>query len=85
MYAINKRSVKSKNMAFLLRCLFFIEAKYSFTISAVHLPGKLNIIADPLSRNNFSLFKHNLFSEFGIYPDKNPSKCLWPILKNNFL
>ena len=85
MYAINKRAVKSKTMCFLLRCLYFVEAKYSFAISAVHLPGKQNIIADPLSRDNFPLFRYNLFKLFGTYPDKNPSKCIWPIMENQFL
>ena len=85
MYAINKRTVKSKTMSFLLRCLYFVEAKYSFAISAIHLPGKENIIADPLSRNNFPLFKANLFKVFGTYPEKFQSKCKWPIMKNDFL
>ena len=34
-----------------LRTLFFIAARNNFTVSLVHLPGRLNCIADALSRN----------------------------------
>ncbi|KAL5475164.1 hypothetical protein EMCRGX_G027230 [Ephydatia muelleri] len=40
----------------LLRMLFFIAARNSFTVSLVHLPGKQNCIADALSRNQMSRF-----------------------------
>ena len=35
----------------LLRTLFFIAARNNFTVSLVHLPGRLNCIADALPRN----------------------------------
>jgi len=41
---------------YLLRCLSFITAKFELSFSAVHLPGRKNIIAVALSRNNLSLF-----------------------------
>ena len=40
----------------LLRTLFFIAAQHSFTVSLVHLTGRLNCIADALSRNQISRF-----------------------------
>ena len=46
----------------LLRCLFFIEARYGFEHSASHIAGKDNKAADALSRNQ-------LVSFFSIVPD----------------
>ena len=47
----------------LLRTLFFIAARNSFTVSLVHLPGRLNCIADVLSPQSnvtytFLTFEH---------------------------
>jgi hypothetical protein len=39
-----------------LKTLFFIAAQHSFTVSLVHLPGRLNCIADALSRKQISRF-----------------------------
>lgn len=36
-------------MAHLLRCLFYLEAKYNFMLSAVHVPGVENEAADAVS------------------------------------
>ncbi len=48
----------------LLRCLHFIAAKFNLLLSAVHLAGKANSLADALSRNNLTLFLTN-------YPQAN--------------
>ena len=40
----------------LLRCLFFMEAKYQFQCMAQHVQGRLNVAADALSRNHLSTF-----------------------------
>ena len=40
----------------LLRTLFFIATRHSFTFCPVHLPGRLNCIAEALSRNQISCF-----------------------------
>ena len=39
-----------------VRCLFFISEHFRFTVEAVHLPGKLNEVADALSRNYMHQF-----------------------------
>ena len=40
----------------LLRCIFFISAKFDFTLIAAHIPGQDNTLADAISRNNATLF-----------------------------
>ena len=40
----------------LIRCLHFITARFNIALSAVHLPGSENALADALSRNNLSHF-----------------------------
>ena len=44
----------------LMRCLYFIAAKFKLHISALHLAGKANTLADTLSRNNASHFLSTL-------------------------
>ena len=48
---IQARYCRDDNLMHLLRCLFFVEAKYSFTIVPEHVPGKHNFLADKISRN----------------------------------
>ena len=40
----------------LLRCLFFIRARFHLDVWAIHVPGVQNSLADALSRNNLHLF-----------------------------
>ena len=47
---------KDPLLAYMLRCLFFLEAKFDITLSATHVPGTENRTADSISRNNLSLF-----------------------------
>lgn len=49
----------------LMRCLYFIAAKFNLLISAVHLAGTANGLADALSRNNLPAFISN-------YPQASP-------------
>lgn len=51
-----KRHSKNPELMHLLRCLFFIEAEHSFTLSLIHIAGVENDLADDLSRNNLSSF-----------------------------
>ena len=43
-------------MMHLIRLLVFFAARFNFWFTASHIPGKQNILADTLSRNNVSLF-----------------------------
>ena len=53
---VNSFYSRDKDMMYLLRCLFFISQYHHFLVKAVHLPGKTNIVANTLSRNNISQF-----------------------------
>jgi len=52
-------------MMHIMRCLFFISEYYHLSLEAVHLPGKNNVAADALSRNNLPLF-------FQVSPEARP-------------
>ena len=47
---------KDLHLMHLIRLLVFFASKYNFWFTATHIPGKLNIAADALSRNNLSKF-----------------------------
>ncbi len=58
---INTGAAKDTLLAHLLRCLFFLEAKYLFQAVAAHVPGVQNTLADGLSRD------HMLYSLLRVY------------------
>ena len=47
--ALNLKS-KEQHLSHMMRCLFFIEAKFNFILTVRHIPGKSNIDADNLLR-----------------------------------
>ena len=52
---------KDPTLAHMLRCLFFLEARFDVLLSAKQVPGVENGAADSISRNNlplFSIFSH---------------------------
>lgn len=49
--AINAGRARYPPVNRLLRCLFFFTAHYKLSLSAVHIPGAANVIADAISRN----------------------------------
>ena len=53
---IKSRTSRDIELMHMLRCLAFIEAKFSCTIIAVHLPGVNNSLADDLSRDRLASF-----------------------------
>lgn len=81
----------------LLRCLFFFQAVFSLSLHAVHLPGKINIAADCLSRDNLPSFFQQV-SKAGTHPTLLPEEHLnalihyhpdwtsknWTVWFNNF-
>ncbi len=49
--SLQKRSAKFTSLMHLLRYFFLYWAFYGFQLSAEHVPGVVNIVADALSRN----------------------------------
>ena len=56
---VNKRTTKHPSLNNFLRCLFFYSAFYKFHFSAAHIPGKANVAADAISRDQLHVF-HSL-------------------------
>ena len=56
MAVLRSGSAKDKKLAHMLRCLYFLEAKFQFTMVAAHIPGAMNARADALSRNHIDVF-----------------------------
>ena len=54
---INATFCSDSHMMHLIRLLVFFAAKHNFWFTAAHIPGKKNVVADALSRNNMSLFR----------------------------
>ena len=53
---VNNGYSKDKLLMHLIRCLFFISEHFKVQVEAVHCPGKDNIRADALSRNEVDRF-----------------------------
>ena len=70
-HIINTGTSKDPTAMGLMRCLYFIAAKFNLLLSATHLAGKANCLADTLSRNNASYFLSN-------YPQTSPQATLIP-------
>ena len=64
-HIINTGTSKDPTVMCLMRCLYFITAKFDMTLSAVHLAGSANGLADALSRNQLKNF-------FANYPQASP-------------
>ena len=61
--AINKGSCRQPQVMHLIRELYWLSIKYNFKLSASFLPGKLNSVADAISRLNeqsSAMFVYNL-------------------------
>ena len=54
--AVQFRSSCQQHVMHLLRCLFFIEARFDFQLRCVHIPGARIDRADDLSQNNLVSF-----------------------------
>ena len=59
-------------MAHMLRCLFFLEAKFEVLLTAIHVPGVDNGPADAICRNNLDVF-------FGLVPQAHQVACQIPV------
>jgi len=54
--AITKGSSREDMVMHLLRCLWFFTAVFNIHITASHIPGVMNTLADLLSRNQLKKF-----------------------------
>ena len=57
---INSGRSKDALVMHLMRCLFFFQAVFSLSLHAVHLPGKSNVKADCLARDNLPQFRQQV-------------------------
>jgi hypothetical protein len=48
--SINKGTSRSVDMLGIIQKLFWLSIEFGFKLSAVHLPGRLNILTDRISR-----------------------------------
>jgi len=71
---------KDEMMMHLVRCLFFISEHFRFVVEAVHLPGKLNEVADALSPNYMLQFSQ-VMPEADPQPTPIPDQALWLLVK----
>ena len=53
---INSGYSREPFLMHLLRCIFFLLAQFDFSLIAAHIPGRLNVLADAISRNNAAFF-----------------------------
>jgi hypothetical protein len=47
---------QDQSLMHLMRCLHFFAAFYQLQVTAAHVPGKDNVAADALSRNDYTRF-----------------------------
>ncbi len=71
--AIRARSCRDTGLIHLLRCLCFLEATFHFQLSACHLPGADNTLADLLSRNHLPSF-HSKVPNANLEPSPVPRR-----------
>ena len=78
---LNSGAAKDRQLAHMLHCLFFLQAKFNFHLRACHIPGTENLVADALSRNQMALFfsyNSQVDSEATLVPLEWPALLLDP-------
>lgn len=56
---INKKSSKSQSVMTIIRPLVLLTLNYNLNIRAEHIPGKYNVIADSISRQQWARFRRS--------------------------
>ena len=69
--AVRSGDCSDTTQAHMLQCLFFLEAEYEVSLSAIHVPGAENRVTDSISRNNLPPF-------FDLLPQAHQSPCRVP-------
>ena len=82
-HALSKGSAREPHLAHLLRCLYFLEATFGFEHGVSHIPGKLNVGADALSRNNLLAFS-SLFPQAPSRSVPVPAPLLELLFNDNY-
>lgn len=67
---INSGTSREDTLMHLMRCLSFIMAKFNFVVSASHIKGSHNVLADALSRNDRKTLSN--------YPQAQPTPTAIP-------
>ena len=78
---LNSGAAKDRQLAHMLRCMFFLHLKFNFHLRACHIPGTEYLAADALSRNQMALFfscNSQVDSEAILIPLKWPALLLDP-------
>ena len=66
------RTARDQNLMHLLRCLFFFEASFQFTLIATYIAGSTNHLADDLSRDKLPSFLQKMGSQAAATPTAIP-------------
>jgi hypothetical protein len=53
---LNKGCCRDPEVMHLVRCLAFLKARFQFSVTASHIEGSRNVLADALSRDNLDSF-----------------------------
>lgn len=56
-HVLASRTSRHSRVMHLLRCLYFLLAKWEISVHAEHIPGVLNTAADAISRDNMQVFR----------------------------
>lgn len=75
---INSSKSKNNRAMHLIRCLTFFLSHYDMILVAEHLPGKDNIAADALSRDNLPLFRQQV-DNAASHPTPLPPESQWSL------
>lgn len=70
-FILNTKTSKSKRVMYILRPSIFHSILYNIQFKSVHIIGKDNVIADALSRQQWSRF-HQVFPEGDVFPTQIP-------------